>query len=66
MMVLKARIYIQLNAQFVVKCLTFQISGKVQWQVMGKAKNIVNRHQQFLDPKTVILVKVLVGSVKVY
>ena len=66
MMVLKARIYIQLNAQFVVKCLTFQISGKVQWQVMGKAKNIVNGHQQFLDPKTVILVKVLVGSLKVY
>ena len=66
MMVLKARIYIQLNAQFVVKCLTFQILGKVQWQVMGKAKNIVNGHQQFLDPKTVILVKVLVGSVKVY
>ena len=56
----KLKIYIQLNAQFVVKCLTFQVWVKVHWQVIGKAKNIVNEYQQFLDPKTVLLVKVKV------
>ena len=52
------KIYIQQNAQFFVKRLTFQIRVKVHWQVMWKAKNIVNGHHLFMDPEAAILVKV--------
>ena len=38
--------YIQLNAQFVVKCLAFQIWVKVHRQIIWKAKNIWNGYQQ--------------------